>query len=74
MSKLEFKAEDFQGAGSDIHSLAKRANKRLAEMLADAPKVRGMEIDGRIDWASGGDPDDTHRARLVNVERIDERD
>ncbi len=55
------------------------ANVRLAEMLpsliaqavAEAPVVYAERRFSVDTWLSLQMPDDTHRARLVNVERID---
>lgn len=60
-------------------AICRVANARLAEMLRDAPVVfsgPGKQF-GRIfeEWSLAEfEGEDTHRARLVNVERIDERE
>ncbi len=90
MSKLEFKADDFQkytGSTSDTcgiylttQSAANAANWRLAEMLKDAQVVYGQGIEAMKSamWCMNG-PDfevskHTHRALLVNIEELPKKE
>ncbi len=72
-----FKAEDFVWTGhdeldlvpADAETMATLANKRLAEILAEAPVVYGNLV---VDvWEQDAtDAGHTHRARLVAIEEI----
>lgn len=78
---MKFKPEDFQSINPRTSQiLADLANKRLAEMLADAPIVYGCYIDGvfwvpdpKLGLKSGmASSPDTHTARLVDIKKIGE--
>lgn len=74
---LKFTAKDF---GADVGPLvnvfdaARIANARLAEMLKDAPEVftdnKGAKAEVWCTDEHGSWRRQTHRARLVNIEKI----
>ncbi len=79
--KLEFKPEDFLFDGEDTdagprflaHMACTFANKRLAEMLAEAPVMYGTYeyYDGAGQmWLKGVKGGSTHTAKLVQIEEI----
>jgi hypothetical protein len=84
--KFEFKPEDFGRAGNprgEIKELiltstqaAELANTRLAEMLKDAPTVFGHIGTHASTWSSHPpgtfiQENNTHRAKLVMIEKIE---
>jgi hypothetical protein len=86
MSKLGFTARDFiaiEGSpsvgdyGPSAEEMAKAANARLAEMLAEAPMVYGWveshenATSGKFILGGGFLEKQTHRARLVEIEPLD---
>lgn len=78
---MKFKPEDFLFDGEDTdagptflaHMACTFANKRLAEMVAEAPAVYSKQLSGKWDyWAMVEEPftEDTHTAKLVCIEEI----
>jgi hypothetical protein len=92
--KFEFKPEDFPAAMVTIddgrpgsaatvlnlqHLVCDNANKRLAEMLSDAPTVYGFQTFSRRSrgqlpkaWDTRRNLIQSHQARLVEIRKVNE--
>lgn len=77
--KLELKVSDFLPDGCSIGhrndcptiAFVEKANARLAEMLKDAPIAYGNKS-SKYGWSLNQEGSETHRALLVNIEKINE--
>jgi len=77
MSKLEFKAEEFNDAqapttpGQSLYAIeaARIAQAIYDNYLETLPKVE-MYVDGKLVWFGYGSDMDTHTARLDAMEKI----
>jgi hypothetical protein len=77
---MKFKAEDFEGIPLDHGAIkllvqgvvTEIANARLAQILEQSPVVTGNPFYQYRPWSAAGEqkPDDTHCARLVDIQEI----